>query len=116
MDQDRFDIPNEGNRFLADARIDGNVKSEESVCLDGYIGGNVSCAKCVIINKGSIVDGDVNCNELYINGWIKGNVCVAGKTVMRANAVIDGGLITACLEITPGAKIGKGLKLKNTSK
>lgn len=58
------------------------------------------------------VDGDVDCDELYINGTITGNVCVACKTVMGGDAVIEGGLITDTLEITLGATIRKGLKLK----
>jgi len=37
---------------------------------------------------------------------------VACKTVMGGDAVIEGGLITDTLEITLGATIRKGLKLK----
>ena len=80
--------------------------------LDGMIQGNVHAGKLVIINKGGKVDGDVDCDELYINGTITGNVCVACKTVMGGDAVIEGGLITDTLEITLGATIRKGLKLK----
>ena len=36
----------------------------------------------VLEDKGGKVDGDVDCDELYINGTITGNVCVACKTVM----------------------------------
>ena len=98
MNQERFDIEYEGNRILENTRIDGNLKTDKSVYLDGMIQGNV--------------DGDVDCDELYINGTITGNVCVACKTVMGGDAVIEGGLITDTLEITLGATIRKGLKLK----
>ena len=39
-----------------------------------------------------------------------------GKAVLGAGAVVKGSLTTACLEITLGAKIDLGLKLKNASK
>lgn len=113
MDQDRFDIDYEGNRILADVRINGNIKTSKDICLDGFVEGNIHSGGQVIINKSAIVDGDVDCEELYINGKISGNVCVARKTIMGASAEIIGGLITASLEITPGAKIGLGLKLKS---
>ena len=101
MNQERFDIEYEGNRILENTRIDGNLKTDKSVYLDGMIQGNVHAGKLVIINKGGKVDGDVDCDELYINGTITGNV-----------SVIEGGLITDTLEITLGATIRKGLKLK----
>lgn len=116
MNQDRFDIDYEGNQILADARISGHIKTDKDICLDGVIEGDVHSAGRVIINKEAIIDGNVDCEELYVNGKITGNVCVARKTVMGVSADIRGGLITACLEITPGAKIAKGLKLKNASK
>ena len=37
MDQERFDIPFEGNRIMADARIDGSMESEEDICVEGVI-------------------------------------------------------------------------------
>lgn len=116
MNQDRFDIEYEGNTIMEDAMIFGRLKSDCSLCLDGFIQGDVCISGRLIVNKTGEIDGDVECEELYINGKITGNVCVSRKTVMGANALIEGGLITANLEITPGAKILKGLKLKNASK
>ena len=61
MNQERFDIEYEGNRILENTRIDGNLKTDKSVYLDGMIQGNVHAGKLVIINKGGKVDGDVDC-------------------------------------------------------
>lgn len=115
MDQDRFDIAQEGNKILADTRITGNIKSVQDICLDGVIEGNVLVERCVI-NHSGVIDGDIRCDELYIQGKVTGNVYAARKVVMGARAEIQGELVTACLEITPGAKTGVGLKLKNASK
>ena len=41
MNQERFDIEYEGNRILENTRIDGNLKTDKSVYLDGMIQGNV---------------------------------------------------------------------------
>lgn len=116
MNQDRFDISYAGNRIQTDASIHGNIKSEKDLCLDGFIEGNVQCKGLVIVNRGGEIDGDVACRVVYLNGVVTGNVCAESKAVLGADAVIKGSLTTACLEITPGAKIGLGLKLMNASK
>lgn len=116
MDKDRFDINYTGNRILADVRINGHIKSEKDIYLDGFILGNVHSAGQVIVNRTGTIDGDVDCEVLFLNGKITGNVSVNQKVVLGASAEIGGGLITASLEITPGAKIGLGLKFKNASK
>lgn len=116
MDQDRFDMNCEGCCILSDTTIDGNLKTDKSVVLYGAILGNVHAVKQVVVNESALIDGDVECAELYLNGQITGNVCVTFKAVLGASAVIKGSLTAACLEITPGAVIGVGLELKNTSK
>lgn len=116
MNQDCFDISYSGSQILEDASIEGNVESKKDICLNGFVGGNIVCAGVVIVNKGGEVKGDVSCRELYLNGVIAGNVRVEGKAVLGADAVVEGSMTTGCLEITIGAKIGLGLKLKNASK
>lgn len=116
MNQDCFDISCSGSRLLEDADIQGDIKSEKDICLEGLVVGSVECAGRVIVNKGGEIDGKVNCRELYLNGVIAGDACVEGKAVLGADAVVKGTLTTAYMEITLGAKIELGLKLKNASK
>lgn len=112
MEQDGIDITYKGSLILKESVITGNVRSEKDICLLGGIQGNVCSEGLVIVDKGAVVDGNVECGKLFILGIITGNVCVAGKTIMGTNAEIKGELVTACLEITPGARIGKALKLQ----
>ena len=116
MDQDRFDMEESGSCLLADVDLAGDLKSENNLYLEGVVRGDVSAARRVIIDTGALVEGNVDCDELYINGKITGNVCAASKTVMGKEAVIKGGLVTACLEVTPGAVLECGLRFKNASK
>ena len=114
MGQDCFDIDYDGSLFLKNTVIDGSIKSEKDVCLEGIIRGDVHSARRVIVNKQAIIDGDVECDELFLKGEITGNVCVTRKTIMEEEAVIDGGLITESLQICPGAKIAQGLRLRKS--
>lgn len=116
MEQDRLNMEYKGSRILAEAQINGTVKSEQDISLDGVIVGDVFCQGAVFVNTHAVIEGNVECSQLSLQGQITGNVCVARQTIMGAEAVIRGTLTTASLEITPGAKIGGGLKLKNASK
>lgn len=115
MDGIGFNIDFEGNRILEDVQINGQFKTNKSIRLDGMIQGCVQTDKCIIVNQSGLIEGDVRCDELYLNGTITGNVCVTHKTTLGATAVIKGGLITDTLEITPGATIQKGLKLQKST-
>lgn len=116
MDQDRFDMEESGSCLLADVHVEGNLKSDKDLYLEGIIRGDVCATKRVTVEAGAVVEGNVDCDELYINGQITGNVCVASKAVLGKGAVIKGGVETPCLEVTPGAVLERGLKLKNASK
>ena len=115
MDQERFDIDFKGDQILSETRIDGLLKTEQSVCVDGVIRGTVQATGAVIVNRTGRIEGDVSCNELYLNGTVTGNDCVNHRTVMGKSAVIEGALMTSTLVITPGAATRNGLRLKNAS-
>lgn len=115
MDQGKFDIEYDGSLILKSTEIFGNINAVRDICLEGVIWGNVQCAGRVIVREHALIQGDVNCNQLWICGCIEGNVCVTGKAVLKETAVIKGGLITDSLEYTPGAVIAAGLRLKKAS-
>lgn len=116
MNQEDFDNRSEGCWILEGTRIEGNVKCDKNIGVNGFIQGNVVGEKRVWIAGTGVVDGNVDCSELYLDGIITGNACVARQAFLGKNAEIKGALVAAGLEIVPGAKIGLGLKLKNTSK
>lgn len=115
MNQDKFDIEYKGSLILPNACIDGHIKSVQDIWLEGKIGGDVHCEGKVIVNKCAQIDGDVECAELHSNGLITGNVSVTGKTVIGGNGVVKGRITTSVLEVTPGARINGGLRLRKAS-
>ncbi len=113
MNQDDFDNKGEECWILEDTRIEGDVGCDKNMGVNGFILGNVTGKKRVFVAETGVVDGNLDCGELYLEGRITGNVSVARQAFIGKNAEIKGALVTAGLEIVPGAKIGLGLKLKN---
>ncbi len=116
MNQDDFDNRSEGCWILEGTRIKGDVKCDKDIDLKGIVQGNVAGEKRICVAETGMVDGNVNCGELYLDGIITGNAYVAGQAFLGKSAEIRGALVVAGLEIVPGAKIGLGLKLKNALK
>ena len=115
MEGNQFHIDFKGNRILSDTQVHGNIQTRQSILVDGKVLGNVESEACIIMNQGATIWGDVVCDELFLNGTITGTAHVAHKTTLGAQALIEGALITATLEITPGASIQNGLKLQKTT-
>ena len=115
MDQDSFEIDYEGSLILRDAEIRGDIKSDKGIYLKGTVRGRVDSDSRVIVNNKAVIDGDVECQELFLDGVITGNVCVSARTVIGGHGVIKGVLVTDTLEVVPGSVIEGGLRLKKSN-
>ena len=85
---------------------------ENQIFKDTQIKGDIHTKQGISIHQGVLIQGDVVCDELYLNGTITGNVQVTHNTTLGTQALIEGRLVTATLEIASGASIKKGLKLQ----
>lgn len=113
MESYNWDVNNKGSRVLKDTVVNGNIRSENSIYLEGRVEGDIHCKSDLILAEGAEVDGDVYCDNLYISGVIKGNVEVVHKAFLEEHAVIKGHLITSCLKLYTSSVIEKGLRLQD---
>jgi cytoskeletal protein CcmA (bactofilin family) len=116
----------EGNiRSFSNMEIDGNVRGDvqttKNVTVNGKLVGNLVCNDATLNNsqlqgnlnlKGTVVMqrdtmliGDVTSNFADINGKVKGNIQVAGKAELRSDAVIFGDISASTITISDGAVI-----------
>ena len=109
MESYNWDVNNKGSRVLKDTVVNGNIRSENSIYLEGRVSGDIHCKSDLILAEGAEVDGDVYCDNLYISGVIKGNVEVVHKAFLEEH----GHLITSCLKLYTSSVIEKGLRLQD---
>lgn len=107
------DMKNKGTYVLCETVINGNIRSDKDVYLEGRVMGNIHCKADVIVSETAEVSGDVCCENLFIAGLIKGNAEVSGKACLEGSAVIKGYLFTSCLKLYPTSVIEKGLRLQD---
>jgi cytoskeletal protein CcmA (bactofilin family) len=65
-------IPQHGSRISRCMVIDGNLKSCESMIIDGTVNGNIVCEEIVVIQKSGIVKGKIEAKAILLEGIVEG--------------------------------------------
>ncbi len=100
----------DGHCYMAGSmRVTGDVVFSGTFRIDGRIDGKVGVHAgkkgSVILSKGSVVNGPVQCSNLVCDGAILGDVNVSGRLELRANAVIRGSVQYGSIHIAEGARL-----------
>ncbi len=112
MDQDSFALPGKGSLLLAEAVINGTVRSDDDLYLKGQITGDVHCQASLYVDRDAVIKGNVSCGLLFSDGIIAGDARVIHRAHLKEHAVITGSLHTSSLLIHPGARVENGLQLQ----
>jgi cytoskeletal protein CcmA (bactofilin family) len=100
------DFNNSGNLNTIigkDSSIDGTLKVDSSLRVDGRVKGNVTTSDSLVIGKDGVINGDVVVRNAIIGGKLKGKLTASGKVVLEAKSVFNGELKTTKLVIDEGA-------------
>jgi cytoskeletal protein CcmA (bactofilin family) len=91
------------NIIGAGTTIDGEIRSNGDLRIDGTIRGSVSSKAKVVIGGTGIVEGDVVCQNADISGTVKGKTTVSEMLFLKSNARINGDIQTGKLIVEVGA-------------
>ena len=84
------------------AEVKGDIKSKDTIRIDGKIEGNISVDGDVVLGRESVINGDIAAKNIIIGGKITGNI-LAGEKV----EVIDGGQVMGNIK-SPSVTIAEG--------
>ena len=83
--------------------IDGSIRSESDVRVDGTVKGTLITKSKVVVGQGGIVEGDVICNDADVAGVLKAKITVSQLLSLKSSAKLNGDIVTNKLSIEPGA-------------
>ena len=83
--------------------IDGNVKTESSIRVDGAIKGKLICKNTVTVGDGGRIEGDIQAVNAIVGGKIKGKIIVSEKLVLESKSSLIGELKAKKLIIDEGS-------------
>jgi len=82
--------------------IEGNIRTTESIRIDGKIKGEVH-AETIMIGEGGVVMGDVTANHVNISGKVKGNITATVSLELLPSGHVIGDIRSNKLIISDGA-------------
>lgn len=91
------------NSLMKGTQLEGNIRAESDIRIDGTIIGNLECNAKVIIGPTGKLEGDINCKNAMIEGTFKGKITVKELLNVRENAKLEGTIITDKLIVQSGA-------------
>ena len=89
-------------------RIDGSLKFEEGLRVDGEVHGGIQAASegsLLVISEGAVVEGSVMADRVIIAGKVKGPVHARESLELQSRASIEGDVQYVALEMHHGAAI-----------
>ncbi len=84
--------------------IDGIVKTSENIRIEGTIKGQLLCDKKLVMDGGSLVEGDITAGESTIKGEVRGTVTVHNTLHLLESSFIKGDIKAKKLHVEEGAK------------
>jgi cytoskeletal protein CcmA (bactofilin family) len=104
------------NALVKGTSIEGTVKCESDIRIDGTIKGDLICKAKVIIGPTGFVEGEITCQNAVVEGKIKGVLTVTDLLNIRETAEIDGTISTGKLIVQSGAKFNVACKMTDSPK
>jgi len=91
------------NLIGAGTVIEGDVRSNGDIRVDGTVYGSVTSKAKVVIGTTGIVEGDVHSQNADVSGTIKGKTTVAELLFLKSTSKIIGDIVTGKLVVEVGA-------------
>jgi len=85
-------------------QINGDVKSNSDIRVDGSLTGKLTTKGKVVIGESGKVNGEINCKNSDVEGSIEGKIKVTELLSLKTKARIKGDIIAAKLAIEPGCQ------------
>ncbi len=90
-------------------RIDGSMKFEEGLRVDGEVYGAIHASpgtrSLLVISDGAVAEGGLLADHVIINGTVKGPVEAREMLELQPKARVDGEVQYAALEVHQGAAV-----------
>lgn len=95
--------PNSFNSLVHGTVVEGTVRSESDIRVDGLIKGKLFCDAKVVIGPTGQIEGEIRCANAVVEGKFEGTIVVTELLNIRENAVVNGEVTTGKLLVQSGA-------------
>ncbi|MCY7327184.1 MAG: polymer-forming cytoskeletal protein [Saprospiraceae bacterium] len=100
------------NALVKGTLVEGTVRCDSDLRVDGTIKGKLTCKSKVIIGPTGVVEGEIECQNAVIEGRFKGVLTVSELLNVRETAEMDGEIVTNKLLVQSGARFNVSCKME----
>ena len=100
------------NALVKGTVVEGTVRCDSDLRVDGTIKGKLTCKSKVIIGPTGVVEGEIDCQNAVIEGRFKGKLNVSELLNVRETAEVDGEISTNKLLVQSGARFNVSCKME----
>ena len=95
----------------ASMRIEGELKSNGNVKIDGVVSGKVHTSQDLLIGPNAQIDADLIAANAVIGGVVKGNVTIKGSLLLLETGKVIGNISCSTLGIREGGYFSGACKM-----
>ena len=96
--------------------IDGNIKAQEHLIINGTIKGNVEIKDFnLFIGPGGRLEGEAQAQNVRIRGYMNGDILASGKVEITREANFTGNIRSKSISVEKGAYFNASVKLGRES-
>jgi cytoskeletal protein CcmA (bactofilin family) len=95
--------PGKINSIMEGTSIEGEIRSDSNIRIDGRVKGTVNARGRVIVGQTGVIEGEVVCQSSDIEGMVIGKINCQDLLSLKATAKLQGDITTKKLAIEPGA-------------
>ncbi len=96
-------VPEKLNRIVEGTVIEGEIRSESSIRIDGKVLGATSTKGKLVVGANGVIDGEVVCQNADIEGLVNGKITCTELLTLKSTAKVNGDIATQKLAVEPGA-------------
>lgn len=91
------------NLIGAGTVVEGKIRSQGSVRVDGKVVGEVSASESLAVGNAGEVEGNITAKNVVIGGKVRGSITATEKVVFEGKSVIKGDIRAGKLVIDEGS-------------
>jgi cytoskeletal protein CcmA (bactofilin family) len=101
------------NVFHKGSTVDGKIRINGSIRIDGKLKGEVEATDAVIVGESGVIEGDIKAKETNISGKCTGQIFAENCVLLHASAEISGDIKCKKLVVDEGVMIDGNISMKD---
>ena len=93
-----------GGSLGADLTIEGQLRSEGPITVEGYVEGLVRLDDVLTVGETGIIRGPISARSVVVAGRVIGDIACSGLVELRASAHVFGNIVAGRISVSPGAQ------------